>query len=324
MPYVRTVATSPDADPNAGFFRALLVAPMKSAGTYVSASLCRYVGFDQPNLTDFDWNREHSVDADLADRLRGRSFCMNFHMLPSRSNLEACLREKIRLVGLWRNLADMLVSLDEHLLREGLVHGPFGFSVVDAAAYTTMPQQDRYAFLIDAVLPWYLGFYVRWRHAGLTLHAYEHMLDDQSTFFTEILYDTFGHRAIPERLASVVATQPGDRDRFNVGRIGRGTEQFHSANRRRLEERLLAHPQHAQLEVLLWELPWEVPALARVSPLDGRVVRTPAEPTPHFVSRGVAYPVRQTWLDSRFGTRRTPELVEEGMLALLPRGEALS
>lgn len=316
------MTTPSNADVNAGLFRTIVAAPMKSAGTYVSVTLCMYVGFDQPDLTAFDWDKEHSIDAGLADQLRGRSFCMNFHMLPSRSNLEACVREKIKLVGLWRNLGDMLVSLDEHLFREGVIHGPFGFSVVQAGKYTGMDERNRYAFLIDAVLPWYLGFYLRWRHAGLTLRPYEHMVDDVPGFFTELLSETFGHTAVPQRLAGVLHAQPGER-RLNVGRVGRSAERFDDAVKRRLEERILAHPERAQFEVLLWELPWDVPALTATSPLDGRVVRTASDATPRFVSRGVAYPVRPGWLASRFGARRAPELIPDEALGNITPGETL-
>jgi hypothetical protein len=75
---------------------------------------------------------------------------------------------------------------------------------------------------------------------------------------------------------------------------------------------------------LLWELPWSVPALAPVHPLDGQVVVSPNDGYAHFVSRGRRYPIaRPSWLESRSGERRVPKLVDPAELEPLPVGATL-
>jgi hypothetical protein len=310
-------------DPNAGLFRVLVVAPMKSGGTYASAVLTAYAGIPPLGAVYLDLDREHVIDRDFADQLRGRSFCMNFHMLPTRFNIVASRRENVALIGMWRNLGDMLVSADDHQFRESGVAGPAGFSVITPSKYTSLGREARYRFLIDALLPWYLGFYLRWRYAGLGLSPYESMVEDPRAFFAELLRLSSGHEAIPARLEAALAIRPGEKERFNVGKAGRSAELFAESTKRLLEEAVLAHPEREQLEILLWELPWEVPALTPVSALDGRVVRHTDDATPYFVSRGIAHPVSASWLASRFGARRTPVIVGDAELASIPRGEPL-
>jgi hypothetical protein len=303
--------------------RTLVVSPMKSGSTYVSNVLTAYAAVPPLAGVLLDLDREHSVDETFANQLRGRAFCMNFHMLPTRFNLLACKRENIVVVGVWRNLGDMLVSLDDHFFREELIHGPAGFPVVNPDTYLRMEETARHRFLIDAVLPWYLGFYLRWRRTGLILHAYEAMVADPFAYFARILQQTFRHEAVSDRLAALLAQPAGNADRFNVGRVGRSAERLAEDNRRRLEELILTHAHREQLEVLLWELPWRSPVLADASPLDGRVVSGTNDSTPLFVTRGVAFPVSPAWLASRFGPRAQVDLVPDDALAALPRGETL-
>ena len=112
--------------------------------------------------------------------------------------------------------------------------------------------------------------------------------------------------------------------RFNVGLAGRSAAKFDDVNKRRLEEQLLNHPDVDQLEILLWELPWEVPALAPRSALDGQVVQAEGDATPFFVSRGVAHAIeRPSWLSCRVGERRIPKPVSPAELRALPVGEAM-
>jgi hypothetical protein len=164
---------------------------------------------------------------------------------------------------------------------------------------------------------------LRWRAANGTLRPYERMVEDRRTFFAEMMLEDFVHPPIMERLDEVLAMPAGSAERFNAGQVGRSAEKLSDANKARLQERILEHPDVAQLEILLWELPWDVPALAPVSPYDGKVVRTASDDTPFFVSRGRAYPVPTTWLAGRVGERRSPRVIPDAELAGLPRGEQL-
>ena len=158
------------------------------------------------------------------------------------------------------------------------------------------------------MIPWYLTFYLNWRAVGLALHPYEHMLEDREGFFREMLAGVLHHPPLEAQLEHSLGAKAGNSDRLNVGRAGRSARTLSPANCRRLEDKILLHPDCAQLEVLLWEFPWEVPALEPLVPLDGQVVRADDDPTVYFISRGRRYPVpHPSWLLGRVGARRTPQ-----------------
>ncbi len=304
--------------------RIIVAAPMKSGSTYVSHVLARYFGVRDGILgpTMLDWDAEHNLTPWLFIALRGQSFCFNFHMLPHRTNVVTAQDEGIAIVALWRNIADMIVSFDDYTKQDG-VKGP-GIFVCDENKYLAMEDHARLAFLIDVIAPWYITFYLRWRSVNVALHPYEQMLLDKRAFFVDVLSDLLTHPPIDELLDASLAGRSQRSDRINVGRVGRGAERLDESLKRRLEERMLEHPDVAQLEILLWELPWEVPALAPVLPLDGSVVRTEADARPFFLSRGRAYPIeRPSWLLTRFGERRTPRVIDPAELARYTLSEPL-
>jgi hypothetical protein len=304
--------------------RIILAAPMKSASTYASNALRHYFQIlDPPELTHVPFLTEHNISPWLIHDVRGRSFCFNFHMLPHASNLIAAEESSISIVTLWRNIADMLVSYDDHQFGEEAGNAAL-FFVMDHARYCALDAQARYAFLIDSLAPWYIAFYARWRSQNVVLHPYEHLLADKRGYFYDILVQLLGHPPVEEHLASTLETKPGSVSRFNVGRNGRAAERFSEETKRRLEDKILSHPDREQLEILLWELPWEVPALKSDRPLDGNVVRVGGESVPFFLSNGRAHPiVRSSWLASRFGVRRFPVRVESSEIAVYLPGEAL-
>jgi hypothetical protein len=308
------------ADPNAGLARIVVAAPMKSGSTFVAGSLGAYFAVENPHV-DYEWEMEHALTETLLAQVRGHSFSMNLHMLPHRINAEGCRTENIRLVVMWRNVADMLVSVDDHQYREA-GRGP-GMYIMRDEHYRALDLDARLRFLIDTVTPWYLAFYLRWRRTGATMHAYERMVADPHGFFGDIMRGSLRHELLLDRLDESLAFSTGSHRRLNVGKVGRSAEELSDANKRRLEERMLTHPDAAHLEILLWELPWAVPALAAQSPFDGQVVRSARGERPLFVSRGIAYPVTPAWLESRTGERRTPRMVADEELAGYPLGELL-
>jgi hypothetical protein len=304
--------------------RIILAAPMKSASTYVGNALRHYFQvLDPPELTHVPFLTEHNISPWLIHDVRGRSFCFNFHMMPHASNLIAADEESISIVVLWRNISDMLVSYDDHQFGEEAGNAAL-FYVMDHARYCAADAQERYAFLIDTLAPWYIGFYARWRGCDVVLHPYEQLLLDKRGYFYDILIELLGHPPVEEYLAATLETKPGRVSRFNVGGTGRSAERFSGAIKRRLEDKILSHPDREQLEILLWELPWEVPALKSDRPLDGKVVRVTGEAVPFFVTSGRAHPIlRPSWLACRYGDRRFPLLVTSGELADYAPGEAL-
>jgi hypothetical protein len=310
--------------PPVALARILIVAPMKSGSSFIGRVIRNYFGIEElltfPRQIDF--NAEHNLTPWMVAVLRGRGFCFNYHMWPHESNMDVVAAEGIALLGLWRNLGDMLISWDDHLVTDN--QGGITFFVMDRERFKALPPNARYTFLIDTVIPWYIGFYLRWHQVGLALHPYEQMLLDQRGFFVELIAPLLTHPPLDDVLDAALGGPAHGGDRFNVGRAGRSAQKLDDASKRPLEDKLLTHPDREQLEILLWELPWSVPALEPHGPLDGQVVKTATDETPSFVSRGTRYPIaRPSWLLGRTGERRTPRVVDAAVLGALPSGQPL-
>lgn len=312
--------TTPEA-PAANLVKIVIAAPMKSGSTYMGHVLGRYFGTGVVPEMLIDWYAEHNM-LGWVGQLRNTSYCFNLHLYPHMSNLAIARHEGVAIVVVWRNLGDMLVSYDDHMLQHK--HNPSMIFIHNHERFGALPPAARYHFMIDTVAPWYIGFYLRWRGKGVTIHPYEQMLLDQRGFFGRMVAELTGAPADEARLSQALAPPPGESDRYNVGRVGRSAAQFPDDVKRRLEDKIFTHPDRAQLEILLWELPWEVPRLERRSALDGKVVARASDGAAFFVSCGVAYPIAQlSWLLSRAGERRTPVAVDDAELAKLEVGELL-
>lgn len=142
---------------------------------------------------------------------------------------------RLRTVVVTRDLADALVSTDDHLQREGSGGGnPMAF--LDEHAFLSLPQPRRLDLLIDLVAPWHLHFFLSWKtapRADLVWARYEDVYADPD-------------RAVPELLARLGVTVPEGKTveisggRLNVGRAGRGREILSPEQMERLR-RLGAH-----------------------------------------------------------------------------------
>lgn len=295
---------------------------MKSGSTYVAQVLARYLGAQAGNADlDLYWPAEQNLSRALLAPLGDRSFVLQMHLRPHPPNL-ALLREfGIALLLQWRNLGDVLVSFDDHV-RQFSEFQPVCY-IHDREAYLALEDQARYAFLIRNALPWYLGFYLAWRRLHARFGVYERMAADPAAFFREALAE-LGVPADEARLAQALALR-SEADRFNVGRSGRSAERFSAATKRLLEQAVLEYVPAGELDVLLWELPWAVPALAARSAHDGAVVGVAGDDRRYFVSRGVRrWIASPAWIDSRWTLRDEPQrIIAPAELAALADGGVL-
>jgi len=172
---------------------------------------------------------------------------------------------------------------------------------------------------------WYVWFYLAWRREGATLGVYERMVADPMTYFETIIRGLAGF-VDTKRLGEIVAAPEGF-IRLNVGQVGRSNELFSDDNKRALEQMLLANPWSEQLEILLWELPWKVPALGKPRTLDGSVVKTASSDALYFVSRGRRRMLKapQSWLASRaFLDPETVKTISPKRMQSLPEESPLT
>lgn len=298
--------------------RVIVTASPKSGSTYVAASLKRYLKVDLGNAElDIRWPGEQNFNAEILAKVERRSFVLQMHMLPHPENLAACAANDIDVVVVWRNVGDVVIAFDDHLRLEGPLEPVCPIS--DRGRYFALSDDQRYAYLIRHALPWYVTFYLMWRRQRRQFFTYEEMVTDPERFFGALL-DVLGVPVDEARVAA--ALEDRKNVRFNVGIAGRSLA-LSCGNRRLIEDLLLTHPEHAQLEVLLWELPWRVDSV-RAHPWDGAIVQSAGDTRRWFVSRGVRYRIEDdTWLASHPAASRVVFHADADRIESLPEGPSL-
>lgn len=237
--------------------RVIVVAAPKSGSSHVLHLLINYYRIEHLSLTDYNFEQEHVLTPELLTQLRGRPFVLQLHMLPRTLNIEFLNASGIAPVVTWRNLADVVISYDDHVRNEGLDTAAGTFTYIrDRARYLAMPDQMRYQFLIRHMLPWYVHFYLGWQDvkAPIFMH-YEQIVENPFAYFHEVIMRLSG-RVDEARLRGLVGRR-FEGARFNVGRNGRALEQMTAETRSLLEESLAGH--YEDLHELIDELPWRRP-----------------------------------------------------------------
>ncbi len=240
---------------------------MKSGSTYIARMLALYFRAERIEPVPY-WGRlEQNLHEHLLAPHLDRSFVLQLHVKPHVSNAEQIRKLGISVVWVWRNLGDVIVSFDDHVRKED--HRNPVCYIHNRERYLAMPVQDRYRYLIEHAIPWYIGFYLSWRAARETLPFvethYEQLASDPYGYFADAIRGLGGE---PDelRLTELLASRPPG-TRFNKGVNGRSREMLSVKNRLLLESRLRSHCE--DLSELLQELPWRAAATARHPLLDG-------------------------------------------------------
>ena len=294
--------------------RIVIASAFRAGASYCSETIGKYLE-TEPAPIAFDRYAEHNLHDELLAQLHGIDFVIDLQMRPHSKNLNACRDESIGLTILWRNLADAVVSFDNNTSRYGANNAIF---YVDHQALVALSVQNRYRYIIDSIVLWNIGFYLNWRRIpGSQMHPYECLLDDSFAFFRSMLLN-LGFPVDDRRLESIVKDSNTN---LNIDVVA-ANNPLDEANRRRIERVVLDHPERDQLEVLIWELPWEPLELERRSAFDGRTVQG-ADADVFFVSSGVRRKVDASWLASRVPRFEGPRVISDIELNALPRGDDL-
>lgn len=286
--------------------RVVVASSFKAGSEFCAAAIGAFLGAEPLELA-YDRFAEHNLSTDLVAQLRDLPFAIDLQMKPHHSNLIACRDADIMTTVLWRNLGDAIISFDENTKRYGANNPTF---YVDQESYAGAPPQRRFRFVIDSIVPWSIGFYLAWtRLPGTVMHPYEHLVDNTFSYLRTMIW-MMGVELDDPRLEGVLA----EPKRLPFKDPARYPTLLDEANRRHLERLVLGHPESDQLEVLLWELPWEPLELKRKSPYDGSVVMG-SDAIPYFVSSGTRRKVSPAWLASRGPERlRHPMGISDGSL----------
>lgn len=233
----------------------LVACSPKSGSTYVSRTLARYLdaNFADSVLDYYGYREQNLLEQHFTPEL-GPRFVLHLHIKPYPPHLDLIARHRLKVIYLWRNLADTILSLDDHIIKE---HWETPAVFIDNGAdYRQLTRDARHRFLIEYGLPWYISFYLSWRRVPdcdwLIRCKYEEMVQDNFAFFARILKD-IGEPRDEQRLRHILGA-PGTHARLNVGVVGRSVEGMSENNKVLLERLLIEYPQN--LTELLYELPW--------------------------------------------------------------------
>ena len=298
------------SDPTLAKRRVVIASSFKAGAEFCAAMIGGFLGAETPKLA-YDRFAEHNLSSDLLAQLRDRPFAIDLQMKPHHGNLIACRDAAVMTSVLWRNLGDAVISFDENTKRYGANNSMF---YVDQEAYASTPPQRRLRFIIDSIVPWNIGFYLAWtRLPGTVMHPYERLVDNTFSYLRTMIW-MMGVELDDERLEGILAqsrTAP-------FKDLARYPTLLDESNRRHLERLVLDHPEAEQLEVLVWELPWEPLELKRRSQYDGSVVAG-SDGLPYFVSSGARRHVSAAWLASRGPERlRAAMQIDDLALAAIP------
>lgn len=258
---------------------------MKSGSTCIAEVLARYFKAQHAVPSDYLGRREQDLLSQALEPYLGGNLVIQMDVKPHEPNLELMARHSVSVVCLWRNLGDVMVSLDEHIRHED--HRNPVCHIEDRERYLAMPPQHRYRYLIQHATPWYVSFYLSWRRAAsgvpVTVAHYEDLVGDSFAFFARIIR-ALGKRVSESRLRSILAARLPE-TRLNVGRVGRSGRLLSVENQRLLDHFLLAHPE--DLSELWLELPWRGRAEGDSGQSDVVSLRREVAACEHNTSAGV-------------------------------------
>jgi len=220
----------------------------KSGSTFFGRVLVEVTGFERVYLASAYLNLEEELYLPRVIDALNHGTVTQQHVRANRVNVDMMKQFGIRPVVIVRNLDDAMVSLREHLLREKLDSMPGFYPTPD---FVDMDETTQYDFLVDHVMPWYLGFYVSWwttmqsRALDVLWLRYEDLIEDWAAGIGQAL-EFYGIEASAARIADAIAKVEGgsrERSRINVGRAGRGHEILTDEQRARARALARYYPQ---------------------------------------------------------------------------------
>lgn len=237
--------------------RILVACPMKCGSTYACDVLSLYYGIADIKPFFFWGWQEHLLHAGI---LAGApsDFLVQAHLRPSTPNMTYIEQNNLSVVCLWRNLADVVVSLVDHVRQES--HAFPVYCIPDRNRFLAQSLPEQHAEVIRGAIPWYTSFYELWKtrlaRIGGAWGSYEEMEKDATSFFVSLIRSITPVDApdLP-RLARVLESVDARLTRKNVGVSGRSIDLLCQDNKDLLLAVLsrLASPWKEDLAA---QLPW--------------------------------------------------------------------
>jgi hypothetical protein len=210
----------------------------KSGSTFLAKTLCQVTGFKRARLTyKFGRNEQELYLPKLIDNY-GRSIVTQQHTKATLPNIQLFRRFGIRPVIVVRNIFDVVPSIRDYLLKEGVEGFP---SLYATEHFRSLPEEEQHDFLITYAIPWYFSFHASWYDAAhngsietLWL-TYEDLVGDWAAGVRAVL-DFYGLDHSEEEVRSTLEAMQQRRQetRINKGVVGRGQSGLTRAQKDRI------------------------------------------------------------------------------------------
>ncbi len=210
----------------------------KSGSTFMATALAELTGYRYVGLSDAYERHDQNLYLPKVIDVYGSGSVTHQHIRATAANLDLMRRFHIRPVVMVRNLFDVVVSIRDHLLKEG-----FAFPTMYCdERFLDLDERTQLDFIIDLSMPWYLNFYVSWyvasqKAAVPTLWLrYEDAIRDWGAAVKQIA-DFYGlERSEEEIQRALERTGRYDRRkiRLNKGVAGRGARTLTRAQQQRI------------------------------------------------------------------------------------------
>ncbi|MCA9024523.1 MAG: sulfotransferase domain-containing protein [Planctomycetaceae bacterium] len=198
----------------------------KSGSTYLCKVLADLTGMQRTNFMQartHGWYVEQDLYEPTLKALRRSPAIVHQHLKGTPPNLFLLAEYKVRPLILVRNIADTLLSLHDHLDREGPAV-PTGYV---PRHYFDLDFDSRLMSLIRMHLPWYFNFLAAWQDATSEIDqkwlSYEQLFADRVGTVRDVC-EYFGIAATELEIQSSLDRLDADANatRKNIGKAGRG------------------------------------------------------------------------------------------------------
>lgn len=206
----------------------ILIACMpKSGSTHLAHWLSSLQGYSTGSLVPANGWREHVADESLffIPHNSLRNVVYQHHMRFNHDLLRMCQENSTGIIVLTRNILDAAVSIHDHMTHVTAVWPMFNLTDLD---WESMDEQQRYRYIAEFVMPWYVDFAAGWIRAAhsegpsITFLTYSQVTGNLKSV----------HQALSDigvfvtlRELEIARTEANKHDsRFNVGVAGRGVQ----------------------------------------------------------------------------------------------------
>ena len=164
--------------------RHVLVAAMPKSGSSLLIRLVAELpGFQRIAVVRGHDRRENELALDPLVRAHDRDWVAQAHVRHSTATARMMRTFSLRTVVQTRDLADVMVSVHDHLLNIAAVN-PIAYVPGDFGEW---PRERRLEFVVDTFAPWYLHFFLSWQDAEDVVRVgYAELLRDPAAVLARV------------------------------------------------------------------------------------------------------------------------------------------